>query len=139
MAKNMVQWRIPENFLVGSKTIESSRRIQFMIFSINHTVHDYAYVHGNLGSRSVPSVISGFHREVDEICALVGYYAASSGNFLPTFWDNLLVPSSWVKLKMRPIGCPETSIRVYLYTLHNIPEERRCLYKLEFFSLTIVV
>jgi hypothetical protein len=29
--------------------------------------------------------------------ALLGYFAASSGNFLPTFWDNVLVPSSGVK------------------------------------------
>jgi len=43
------------------------------------------------------SVISGFHREVDENCALLGYYAASNGNFLPTFRDNLSVPSSGVK------------------------------------------
>jgi hypothetical protein len=28
-------------------------------------------------------VISGFHREVAEYSALLGYYAASSGNFLP--------------------------------------------------------
>jgi hypothetical protein len=42
-------------------------------------------------------VISGFRREVDENCALVGYYAASGGSFLPTFRDNLTVPSSWVK------------------------------------------
>jgi len=27
-----------------------------------------------------------------ENCALLGYYTASSGNFLPTFQDNLLVP-----------------------------------------------
>jgi len=39
-------------------------------------------------------VISGFRREVDENCALLGYYAASSGNCLPTFRDNLSVPSS---------------------------------------------
>jgi hypothetical protein len=26
------------------------------------------------------SVISGFRRDIDEICALLGYYAASSGN-----------------------------------------------------------
>jgi len=26
-------------------------------------------------------VISGFHREVDENCVLLGYYVASSGNF----------------------------------------------------------
>jgi len=29
-----------------------------------------------------------------ENCALQGYYAASSGNFLPTFRDNLSVISS---------------------------------------------
>jgi len=32
-----------------------------------------------------------------ENCALLGYYAASSGNFLPTFQDNLSVPYSRVK------------------------------------------
>jgi len=30
-------------------------------------------------------VISGFRREVDENCALLGYYAAIRGNFIPTF------------------------------------------------------
>jgi len=39
-------------------------------------------------------MISGFRREVAENGALLGYYAASSGNFLPTFRDNLPVPSS---------------------------------------------
>jgi len=43
-------------------------------------------------------VISGFHHNVDKICALLGYYAAYSGNSLPTFQDNLLVPSSKVKI-----------------------------------------
>jgi len=42
-------------------------------------------------------VISGFRREVDENCALLGYYAASSGNFLPTFRNNLSFPSSGFK------------------------------------------
>jgi hypothetical protein len=28
---------------------------------------------------------------ISENCALLGYYAASSGNFLPMFWDNLSV------------------------------------------------
>jgi hypothetical protein len=28
---------------------------------------------------------------------LLGYYAATIGNFLPMFQDNLSVPSSWVK------------------------------------------
>jgi hypothetical protein len=39
-------------------------------------------------------VISGFPREVDENCALLGHYAASSGNSLPTFRNNLSVTSS---------------------------------------------
>jgi len=32
-------------------------------------------------------LISGFHRKVDENCALLGYYGASSSNLLPTFRD----------------------------------------------------
>jgi hypothetical protein len=34
-------------------------------------------------------VISGFFRDIDEICAFLGYYATSSGNPLPTFRDNV--------------------------------------------------
>ena len=34
----------------------------------------------------------------DENCCLLGYYTASSGNSVPTFWDNILVPSSRVKI-----------------------------------------
>jgi hypothetical protein len=47
---------------------------------------------------------------VFENCALLGYYAANSDNFLTTVW----VP--WV-------GGPETSVRNYHYSLHNNPEE----------------
>jgi hypothetical protein len=36
-------------------------------------------------------VTSSFRREVDEICALLGYHAAYSGNSLQTFRDNLSV------------------------------------------------
>jgi hypothetical protein len=42
-------------------------------------------------------LMSGFRSDVDEICALLGYYAASCGNCLPTFRDNVWVPSSGVK------------------------------------------
>jgi len=34
-------------------------------------------------------VVSGFHHKVDKNCTLLGYYAESSGNFLPTCQDNL--------------------------------------------------
>jgi hypothetical protein len=30
-------------------------------------------------------------------CAFLGYYSASSGNTLPTFWNNLSVPTSRIK------------------------------------------
>jgi hypothetical protein len=33
-------------------------------------------------------VISGFRHKADENRALLGYYALSSGNPFPTFWDN---------------------------------------------------
>jgi len=46
------------------------------------------------------------------------YYAASTGNFLPTFRDKLSVPSL-----MGPIGCPETSVRNYHYSLYDNLEE----------------
>ena len=38
-----------------------------------------------------------FRREAAENCPLLGYYAPSSGNFLPTFRDNLSVTSSGFK------------------------------------------
>jgi hypothetical protein len=41
-------------------------------------------------------MISGFRRELDENCAFLGYYTASSGNFLPAFRGNMSVPSSGV-------------------------------------------
>jgi hypothetical protein len=34
-------------------------------------------------NKQFKSVISGFHRDADEICTLLGYYAASWGNCLP--------------------------------------------------------
>ena len=42
-------------------------------------------------------MISGFCRKVVENSVLRGYYTASSGNFLLTFQDNLLVPYLRVK------------------------------------------
>jgi hypothetical protein len=61
-------------------------------------------------------MISGFRCEVDENCALLGYYAMSSGNSLGTFHDSLLVPSPRVKNA-------ETSVWNYHYSLHNNPKE----------------
>ena len=53
----------------------------------------------DLDKYNCPCVISGCRREVDENSVLFGYYAASSGNFFPTFRDNISVPSSGLKNK----------------------------------------
>ena len=60
--------------------------------------------------RDVWSVISGFRREVAENSTLLGYYAVSSDNFLPTFRNNLSVPSSAIKNLKRN---PQPQYRVY--------------------------
>jgi hypothetical protein len=61
-------------------------------------------------------LILGFHRKVDEKCSLLGYKAANTCNFLPTFRDNITVPFLGAvnsilldsrPLMMGPIGCPE--------------------------------
>jgi hypothetical protein len=49
-------------------------------------------------------VISGFRRDADEICILLGYYAASNGNPLPTFRDNVAVPSPRAKSPRKILG-----------------------------------
>jgi len=49
-----------------------------------------------------------------ENCTRLGFYEASSGNSLPTFLENLYVPS---------IGCPKTSVWYYHYLLCNNTEE----------------
>ena len=45
-------------------------------------------------------MISGLFVEVDDNCAVLGYYAVSNGNLLPTFRDNLLVQPDGT------VGCP---------------------------------
>ena len=68
-------------------------------------------------------VISGFCHDVGENCTLLGYYAASSGNSLPTFQDNLLVQYSR-SLGTGPISCPVTSIMFCHYSPCNSTGER---------------
>jgi hypothetical protein len=53
----------------------------------------------------------------------MSYYAADIGNFLPVFRDNLILRVNPEDLRMGPIGCPETSVRNYAYSLRNNSEE----------------
>jgi hypothetical protein len=66
---------------------------------------------------------SGFHRDAEQTCVLLGYYAAYRGKpcrrFGSTYRSRLQGP-----LKMGTTGCPERSVCNYHYTLQNIPEER---------------
>jgi hypothetical protein len=57
----------------------------------------HKYWSGTSLSTMYSCVTSGFPRSVNEVCALLGFYVALSGSFLPTFRDNLSVPSSSVK------------------------------------------
>ena len=68
----------------------------------------------NSSAISVLCVVSGSRREADENRALLGYYAASSGNSLSTFRDFLADVSGPTY--------PETPIRNYHHS-RNIPEE----------------
>ena len=53
-------------------------------------------------------MISGFQRELKDICALLGFQTAS-GSLLPRFRNTLKLTSS-LPLKMEPKYCPETSV-----------------------------
>jgi hypothetical protein len=66
------------------------------------------YRGGSFNVECVLTLISGFRRDVDEIWALMGYYAASCGNCLLTFRDNVSVSSSRVKSPSRKERKPAT-------------------------------
>jgi len=60
-----------------------------------------------------------------ENCPVLGYYAVSFCNTVPTFRGNLSVPTLILGfLKMGHLGCSQTSVRAYQYTLRNNPVER---------------
>jgi hypothetical protein len=83
--------------------------------------------------RDVLCVISGFRREVDENCVILGYCEASSGDSLPTFRDKISgsilrgkksKSLYFLSLEDGPLVCTETSVRDYHYLLRNSPEKR---------------
>ena len=69
----------------------------------------------------------------EENCALLGYYTVSIGNFLPTFQDNIPVPSSVVKNPKRKPGVPiwglyreEYGWRLPVRFIQVVGREREC-------------
>ena len=65
--------------------------------------------------------VSVFRRQSDEICPLLGYYAASSGNCLTKFRDNLSVPSSRAKKSKyaAPSGNPLSAFQDNISVLYS--------------------
>jgi len=72
-------------------------------------------------------VISGFRHEVAKNCAILGYYATSSGNFfLPTFRDKLSAPSSGSRIQKKASTgflCPEKELSSQPQLLFEINHE----------------
>jgi hypothetical protein len=79
---------LPNNYKVFTNTEED-------LHILDHRYENFEYCM-NVAS-SIPYVTSGFHLDEDEIRALLGSRATDGGNSLPTFRDNLAVPSSTVK------------------------------------------
>jgi len=62
---------------------------------------------------------------MDQNCALLIYYAASSANFLPTFRDNLSVPSDYHTSPSLPLA----STLLAATTLQTFQSPQSPLYK----------
>jgi hypothetical protein len=126
--------------------------VKVTLSHVRKTLDKRVYTNGERNKQRTPCLISGFRREVGVNFALLGCYAGSSGNSLPTSRENLSAhhQGSQIQegiltevsrqpigsifrvmnqrryscpLKMGPIGCPETSVRNYHYYLRNNPEE----------------
>jgi hypothetical protein len=65
--------------------------------------HKTGTVPGKTVTNGIPAAVSKLEKETctykqqKQICTLLGYYTSLSGSFLPTFRDNLSVPSSRFK------------------------------------------
>jgi hypothetical protein len=73
------------------------------------------------------SEIPGFLRDADEICAVLGHYLVLSAGSVPTFRDNLSVPSSRVKVPTFRDNISVPSSRVNVPTFRNnisVPSSR---------------
>jgi hypothetical protein len=68
---------------------------------ITHSTYGLVVSAYNLIVRRTSSVLwqSGFRRDGDEICAVLGYYAAPTGSCLPTLRDKLSVPFNFLTLE----------------------------------------
>ena len=86
-------------------------------FSERATILRYTHTACTVLFMDVRYIISGFRREVHENC-------------VPYLRFGTIYEYHIENFKMGPIGCPETSVRNYHYSLRNNPEELHSLRKL---------
>ena len=103
---NFAQW------VFTKRKVFSSGKDVLYLWICSYRLH---YISRYVSNTRLRCMISGFRRGVAENYTLLGYYAASSGNFLPTFRDD-----SWT-MRMGPIGWTEKSPSNYHYWLRHNP------------------
>ena len=91
--------------------------LKFMYEALNWTAPNWMALNETLWSQTKACITKSC-----EVCSIVRYYAAYSGNFLLTFWDNLSVPAWRVKKSKRENGHQQklTNTIFFFGTLHVI-------------------
>jgi hypothetical protein len=98
-----------------------SRFIAYRLQTIPTLLKQTTQLHLRTHQNEILSILGHADKWHPHICPLLGYYAAYIGNSLPTFRSNFQGWRNWTSrpLNIGPIGCPETSVRNYHYTLYN--------------------
>jgi hypothetical protein len=113
----------------------SSTKFQEVLFSgfcrSVDEIFDLLWYHAALSGSSIPTLRDKLSVPSEK----VKKPKKKVGRFGTNYWSHLQRPrslrrnylSSWTSrpMKMRQVGCPETSVRNYHSPLRNIPEERR--------------
>ena len=93
-------------------------RFQMSDFAPCHLRHKSHLLAMNISNLMWFDMNSGFYPKTDEKSILKSYYTVSSGNSLAKFWENLFSHfqgtfEDWT------VGCTETSVRNYHYSLRD--------------------
>ena len=131
--KTLIVAKLNNKFNVGQSTYITKQLLITINTTncINYTIYIRGYVFQSIHVLLQAVSIYMKTKITLRICVLLRYYAACNSNSVPTFRDNLPAPFqgsgnpiTW-PFKIGPIGCPETSVRNYHYTLRNSPGKRR--------------